>query len=263
VQLRLAGRVARRSRYTGLVNAHDFLSSQPSDRGERFAIGYPDECRDFTLFADSLAALLTDGEWLIQPFTQKMQAIVVDFVSEREAEAEASLPHGWNGATEFPMGVVNTVHSRVETNEQNARIGRHLCLLATGFTLRDFHWQVVEKLLDTHSCREPGCKVCELRFSRDLSLTFTLLADGLGLDTVTLFSKWEPSAKLREALAAENIQLVWRPLSDIPAADLEANRYYSIWDGTEMQCRDFLQTFWSPGWMRRRTSGARIADDEN
>ncbi|TAM88244.1 hypothetical protein EPN42_09670 [bacterium] len=232
------------------MTEHNFISKAADLGGERYSIGYPDECRDFALFADSLAALVTDGTWMIQPFTQKQLAIVVDFVSETQSEAEASVPHGWNGAWEFPMGVVNTVHSRTETNEQNARIGRHLCLLATGETMRDFYWNVTEKLLDTHSCTDRNCGICTSRFPRDLSFVLTILAGGLGFGAINLFSRWEPSQGLRDVLAAEGLELLWKPLGSIPAVDLEANRYYSIWDGTELQREDFLTRFWSPGWSR-------------
>ena len=227
---------------------HDYLSPLPANPGDRYYHGYPDECRDFAMFSDSLSALITDGAWMIQPFTQKMAASVVDFVSTTESEAAASIAHGWNGAWEFPMGHVNTVHSRTETNAQNARMGRHLSLIGTGFTMRDFFWNVCEKLLDSHTCADANCAKCKSRFPRDLAMVFTLLAQGLGLETVHLFSKWEPSPALRQGLAGEGIALHHRALSDIPAADLEANRYYSIWDGSDAQSLDFLAKFWSPSW---------------
>ncbi len=237
---------------------HDFISIATDVGGERISSGYPDECLDFTSFASSIGALVTDGDWLIQPFTQKMLAIVVDFASNTEQDAEASLAKGWNGAWEFPMGSVNTVHSRVETNEQNALIERHLAFIATGGTMRDFFWKVVEKLLDTHSCKDSDCIVCQGRFPRDLAMALALLADGTDLQTIHLFSRWEPSARLRALLESADVRVQWNPLSAIPSADLDANRYYSIWDGTKSQYRDFLDHFWAPTWrLSTQTSEAQ------
>ncbi|MFN2449857.1 MAG: hypothetical protein ABR508_08730 [Candidatus Baltobacteraceae bacterium] len=54
------------------------------------------------------------------------------------------------------------------------------------------------------------------RFQRDLLLTLILFADGIGLDSITLFSKWQPDAALCKALRDAGITLIWRPLSDIP-----------------------------------------------
>jgi hypothetical protein len=70
---------------------HKFLTKAQDADGDHYSIGYPDECRDFALFSDSLAPLITDGAWSIQPFTQKQTATIIDFKSERETEAEASL----------------------------------------------------------------------------------------------------------------------------------------------------------------------------
>lgn len=228
---------------------HRFISNAPDIGGERISAGYPDECLDFSTFAGSLAALVTDGAWLVQPFTQKRTAVIIDFASETEAEAEESLQRGWNGAWEFPMGCVNTVRSRVETNEQNARIERHLSLIATGDTTREFYWSVTEKLLDSHSCRDPKCRVCKGRFQRDLAMAMVILAD-LGFATIYLFSRWQPSVGLREMLRKEQIEIQWNPLSAIPRADLDANRYYSIWDGTQKQYEEFIERFWAPSWQR-------------
>jgi len=58
------------------------------------------------------------------------------------------------------MGVTNTVYSRTEVNEQNARIERHLTLIGTAMTCEDFHKAVGEKLLDVHSC--PDKKHCDI-----------------------------------------------------------------------------------------------------
>jgi len=62
---------------------HHFLSSMPDVEGRRVFVGYPDECHDFTLFAGALAALITDGEWSINPWALYADlAIAIDFVSE-------------------------------------------------------------------------------------------------------------------------------------------------------------------------------------
>jgi hypothetical protein len=231
------------------MNGHAFLSQESDDGGARLAAGYPDECLDFSAFAGSLAALITDGEWLLQPFTQKRLAIVVDFASETQAEAEESLKGGWNGAWEFPNGCVNTVRSRVEVNEQNARAERHLSLIATGDTMREFFWAVVEKLLDVNSCNKPDCVRCKMRFTRDLALMLSIFSK-TGFRTIHLFSRWPPSPELRAVLREEDVEIQWNPLSSIPSPDLEANRYYSIWDGTAAQYDDFMRRFWAPSWQR-------------
>jgi hypothetical protein len=230
------------------VLPHDFLSTVSCEDGaERISAGYPDECLDFTSFTGSIAALVTEGKWLNNPFTQKRVAIVIDFASTSESEAEASLHSPLNGAWEFPMGCVNTIRSRVETNEQNARIERHLSIVTTGESMREFHPAVIERLLDVHSCRDAECAICRTRFERDLALMFTIIGD-FGFPEVHLFSNWEPSLKLRTTVELGEIYIKWNPLFAIPAADLEANRFYSIWDGPEPQYQDFLRRHWAPSW---------------
>jgi hypothetical protein len=64
------------------------------------------------------------------------------------------------------MGAVNTVYGRCETNEQNAVIERHMLFTGTAMTMRDFHRLVIERLLDSHSCADPNCEICNARFSR-------------------------------------------------------------------------------------------------
>ena len=239
------------------MNAHAFTSLEPDDGGARIAAGYPDECLDFTAFAGSLAALITDGEWLLQPFTQKRLAIVVDFASETQAEAEESLKRGWNGAWEFPTGCINTVRSRIEVNEQNARLERHLSIIATGDPMREFFWGVTEKLLDANSCREPNCAKCTIRFARDLAMTLSIFSK-TGFSTIHLFSRWQPSPELRAVLREEDVEIQWNPLSSIPSPDLEANRRYSIWDGTALQYDDFMRRFWAPTWQRSNSGLQRL-----
>jgi hypothetical protein len=222
---------------------HDFLVKGADDGTEHLWHGYPDECFAMTSFADSLVGyILRNGWWVQQPVTVVRKAMVVDFVSERQAQAEASLPHGWNGSWEFPMGIVNTVYARTETNEQNARIDRHLTLIATSMTHEDFHKKVGEKLLDVHTCPDKkNCKTCKGRISRGLADVFQLLAAGTGESEVHLFSNWAPSSELRQVLRADGVRLVHHQLFKIPFADRNANRSYHIWDGTEDQGHEFRE----------------------
>lgn len=215
-----------------LPTQQNFLSSAPEAGGQRVFIGYPDECRDFTLFAGSLASLVTDGEWAANPWALYTDlAIVVDFVSKTRADAEASLRGGWYGASEMPMGSANTIQSRIETNAQNARYARHLTLIATGQTMRDFQRRARESLIDAQS----------------LTDVFQLLAETSNAGTVHLFSSWRPNQGFfGEAGFGSKIE--WRPLSAIPQRDLDANRWWSSWYGNENQSGDFLKRFWSPGW---------------
>ena len=230
---------------------HDFLNKLvPDDGTEHLWHGYPDECLAFSSFADSLVALILYRSWGIQPpITVVRKAIIVDFVSERQAQAETSLGHGWNSAWEFPMGVSNTVHSRVETNEQNAKIGRHLSLIGTAMTNEDFFRAAGEKLLDVHSCHDPMCKICPTRTRRALTDVFQILATGTKQSEVHLFAAWIPSDDLVEPLAADGITIVTHHLDEIPKRDLEANRFYHIWDGTEQQGHEFREKVWAPAWM--------------
>ena len=231
---------------------HDFLNKLvPDDGSEHLWHGYPDECFSFSSFADSLVALILYGGWGIQPpVTVVRKAIVVDFVSHLQSQAEMSLGHGWNGAWEFPMGVSNTVHSRVETNEQNAKIGRHLSLIGTAMTNEDFFRAAGEKLLDVHSCRDTSCKICSTRSRRALTDVFQILATGTKESEVHLFARWTPSDDLIEPLRADGITIVSRPLDVIPRRALEANRSYHIWDGTEQQGHEFREAVWAPAWMK-------------
>jgi len=227
-----------------------YMTRRCDEGGERRSHGYPDECYSLTTFADSLVALAWGYGWIMQPpIVDLRNAIVVDFISDTQSHAESSIAHGWNGSAEHPMGSVNTVYGRTETNEQNARIERHLLLLGTAMTHGDFHRQVIEKLLDHHSCKDPACSICEGRFLRGIGSVFQILADGTNQIVVHLFSKWKPDEALLRILAADRIELRWRHLSEIDTPALEANRFYSIWDGSVEQAGEFLQTIWAPAWM--------------
>jgi hypothetical protein len=232
-----------------LTTAKAFLSTVPDDGTEHRSHGYPDECYSLTTFADSLVALAYEGVWILQPpIVDLRNAIIVDFISQTESQAEASIQHGWNGAWELPMGGVSTVYGRSETNEQNALIERQMLFLGTAMTMGDFQRQVIEKLVDSHSCNVEHCPICAGRFSRGLSEAFQILADGTNQRAVHLFSIWRPSDSLQEKLGADEIEIRWHDLSEISAPDLEANRRYSIWDGTPAQAADFLSAFWGPPW---------------
>jgi hypothetical protein len=129
---------------------HDFLNELVDDDGsEHLWHGYPYECFAFGSFVDSLVALVLYGGWGVQaPVTVVRMALVVDFVSEQQSDAESSLRRGWNGTWEFPMGTANTVHRRVRKSAQNARISRHLSLIGTQMTPQDFDHAVVNRLID-------------------------------------------------------------------------------------------------------------------
>jgi hypothetical protein len=233
------------------THGYDFLAPEMPDAGtDRIFHGYPDECYAFTAFADSLAALTAHQPWSAMPaITDTRAAIVVDFASTQEAEAEASIARGWYGPWEYPMGAAFTEASRTAVNAQNDCITRHLALIGTATQQREFHNTIVESLLDSRTCKDAGCTVCPLRGDCDLARIFNLLAHLAGPGEVHLFSRWEPSKDLREALAL-GIDIVWHPLDKIPAADLEANRRYHIWDGTPKQGEVFRDVVWAPRWKR-------------
>jgi hypothetical protein len=113
--------------------------------------------------------------------------------------------------------------------------------------MREFFWGVTEKLIDANSCREPNCAKCTIRFARDLAMTLSIFSK-TGFRTMHLFSRWQPSPELRAVLREEDVEIQWNPLSSIPSPDLEANRRYSIWDGTTAQYGDFMRRFWAPSW---------------
>lgn len=231
---------------------HAFIAMPQSDMGEEhLSHGYPDECYSFTTFADSLVALAWGYGWYVQPpMVDYRNAIIVDFASKTEEEAESSIAGAWNGAWEFPMGVVNTVAARTETNEQNARIERHLTLIGTAMRQEDFRKAVIDKLFDART--HPGCDSCKTRPPRSLGDIFVILAEGTEQGGVQLFSQWKPSQRLRSLLCEKHILLNQHPLSAIPPEDLEANRSYHIWDGTPLQAEEFRRTVWAPAWRRER-----------
>ena len=233
---------------------HAYLAAPRSDAGEEHIWhGYPDECYSFTAFADSLVALAWGHGWYMQPpMVDLRNAIVVDFASSTEEEAEASLAGRWNGASEFPMGAINTVSSRVETNAQNARIERHLALIGTAMRQSEFSETVIEQLFDPRT--HPGCEKCAEKPIRTLGDVLAILADGTDQAAVALFSQWEPSRKLRDSLQRKNIAINNHPLSSIPREDLEANRFYHIWDGTPLQAEEFRKTVWAPAWRTKRST---------
>jgi hypothetical protein len=228
---------------------HDFLNQLKDDGSERLWHGYPDECFSFTSFADSLVAHVMYGGWSVQPpVTIVRMALVVDFISAREDEAEASLPHGWGECWEFPMGVTSTRHS-TPVNVQNERNQRHLTLIGTAMTRDDFHRAISEKLLDVQSCPDKlSCELCQERAPRGLGDVFSILAEGTAQSEVHLFSRWMPSENLANSLAADGIRIVAHPLSAIPTADLKANKHYHIWDGSEDQAHEFRSVVWAPAW---------------
>jgi hypothetical protein len=228
---------------------HVFLTQTHDDGREHRSHGYPDECYSLTTFTDSLVALAYEGVWIMQPpIVDLRNAIVVDFISKTESHAESSLLHKWNGPWELPMGAVNTVYGRRETNEQNALIERHMLFLGTSMTMGDFHRRVIERLIDVHSCADPNCAICATRFPRGLAESFQILADGTEQAAIHLFSNWAPSAELAAKLAADKIEIRHHALSTIPRPDLKANRSYSIWDGSPAQADEFLLTVWAPSW---------------
>lgn len=231
---------------------HAYMASPQNDGGEEhLSHGYPDECYAFTTFADSLVALAWGYEWYVQPpMVDLRNAIVVDFSSNTEDEAEASIARGWNGAWEFPMGVVNTVASRTETNAQNARLDRHLTLIGTAMRQDEFRVAVIDPLLDART--HPGCSTCSQKPNRGLGDIFAILAEGTDQAAVQLFSKWLPSQELREFLGRKHISLNHHPLRSIPRDDLQANRVYHIWDGTPLQAEEFRTIVWAPAWRRAR-----------
>jgi len=235
------------------LSKHDFLNSiVPDDGTKHIWHGYPDECFAFTSFVDSLVALILYGAWSIQPpITVVRKAIIIDFISDRQHQAESSIAHGWNGTWEFPMGVANTVHSRVETNAQNARIGRHLSVVASAMTHEDFFRAAGERLLDIHSCRQPSCDICAKRATRGLADLFQILASGTRESEVHLFAKWLPQQDLIEPLRADGISIVVHSLTEVPTDDLRANQYYHVWDGTEHQAHEFRIAIWAPEWKKR------------
>lgn len=211
--------------------------------------GYPDECYSFTSFADSLVALAWGYGWYPQPpYVGLRNAMIVDFASQTEEEAEASIASGWNGAWEFPMGTVATVRTRTEIDAQNTRIERHLALVATATPIEEFHHDVIEPLLDPRTCPSPDCDTCKRRGRRRLDDIFIALGDGTGQRAVQLFSAWRPSAKLVARVDAAGIEIRAHPLDEIPKDDLEANRFYHIWDGTPLQAQEFRKTVWAPAW---------------
>ena len=215
--------------------------------------GYPDECHAFTSFADSLVALAWGCGWYPQPpYVGLRNAMIVDFASRSEEEAEASIRAGWNGAWEFPMGTVATVRSRTEVDAQNARFERHLALIATGMPIGEFHHDVIEPLLDPRTCPRPQCDTCKRRGARRLEDVFVSLGDGTGQRAVQLFSAWRPSSKLLARVDAAGIEIRTHPLDEIPKEDLEANRFYHIWDGTPLQAQEFRRTIWAPAWRRAK-----------
>lgn len=143
-------------------------------------------------------------------------------------------------------------YGRRETNEQNALIERHLLFLGTAMTMGDYHRRVIEKLLDAHTCHDPGCTICGGRFLRSLDQALQILADGTEQAAVHLFSRWKPDQQLVDALAADQIELRWHHLDEISRPDLEANRQYSIWDGSPAQADEFLSVLWAPAWKKHR-----------
>ena len=175
---------------------HAYLAAPRSDAGEEHIWhGYPDECYSFTAFADSLVALAWGHGWYMQPpMVDLRNAIAVDFASSTEEEAvEASLAGRWNGASEFPMGAINTVSSRVETNAQNARIERHLALIGTAMRQSEFSETVIQQLFDPRT--HPGCEKCAEKPIRTLGDVLAILADGTDQAAIHLFAQWEPSQR--------------------------------------------------------------------
>jgi hypothetical protein len=233
-----------------------FTAPKMRDEGaEHLSHGYPDECYSFTTFADSLVALAWGHGWYAQPpYVGLRNAIIVDFSSATEDEAEASLAHGWNGAWEFPMGSAATVSRRVEVDAQNAKIWRQLSIIGTGVSSDDFHAKVIEPLLDARSCSDRTCSKCRLRGVRHLEDVFIQLALGMDQGAIQLFSRWQPSSKLLTRVEAAGVRIIHHPLGEIPKEDLEANRAYHIWDGTPLQAEAFRKAVWAPAWRRKKNA---------
>jgi len=229
-----------------------FLAAPQPDVDQNLMFhGFPDECYAYTVFADSLVALAWQCGWYHQPpMVDARNAIVVDFASSTEAEAEASIPHGWNGPAEFPMGVIGTVKSREAVTAQTDRVERHLSLIATGMRFDEFQRAVISPLLDRRTCPDTGCPRCAERDLRGLADVFGTLADGTDQRVIHLFSRWKPSDGLIHRLDDGDVEIVHHPLSSIPSADLEANRHYHVWEGTPLQAEAFRNALWAPAWKK-------------
>lgn len=231
---------------------HRFVAAPQADTDDKREYhGYPDECAAFSSFADSLVGLAHGEGWSIQPpVIGGHHALVVDFASATESEAEASLARGWNGAREFPMGVVTTVATRTWLDPQNDFVKRQLTLIAPGMTTADFHAKVTEPLLDSSNCPDEGCERCRQRTPRRLCDVFRILRRSTNAHPVYLFSRWTPGEALRTKLLESSTYIVHAPLTAIPVADIEANRGYHIWDGTPRQAREFRARVWAPSWKK-------------
>jgi hypothetical protein len=211
--------------------------------------GYPDECYAYAAFAASLVGLAHGDEWRQQPpIASSRCAIVVDFASSSEREAQASIKDSWSGVWELSMGAVSTLQQCEEFDAQNERSTRHLALIATGMSQGDFERRVTKELLDARTCATKHCEICAGRPDRDLADVLRILANGTEQNLIHLFSRWEPSDALRRRLQVADVRIERTPLGAIPAAELEANRRYHVWGGTPLQAREFLQSVWTPQW---------------
>ena len=229
------------------------MAPPQDDAGEgHFWHGYPDECYSFTTFADSLVALAWGHGWYMQPpIVNLRNAIVVDFASDTEEEAEASIAGGWNGAWEFPMGTATTVAAVSDVNSQNIRIARQMAFIGTAMRQDEFHGAVIEPLLDEHTCPDRPCTICAKRPHRGLAQAFEQLASGTEQCGIQLFSRWKPSPKLRAFLRSNGVRINHHSVSLIPQEDFEANRSYHIWTGTPLQAEQFRKTVWAPAWRKK------------
>ena len=231
-------------------DAHTFIARDRPDTSDTPVFhGYPDECYAYAAFADSLVALSWGEGWRQQPPIVSLRtAIVVDFASETEQDAQASIGESWNGVWELPMGATSTLQACVELDAQNERSTRHLALIATSISHGDFERRVTRELVDSRTCNKKGCDVCANRADRDLADVLRILANGTGQSAVQLFSNWQPSDALQTKLDDANIAIVHHALRSIPAADLEANRSYHVWGGTPLQGQEFRRAIWTPQW---------------
>lgn len=230
-----------------LAASNAVLIPPTADSGAPYiCIGYPDECNSFADFARYLTVLAGGERWYCPPTCPPPpSAILLDFLSDTEAEADTSVGTSWCAPDGLHLGTFTTTSTEEDINEQNERKSRHRTMIATALDQNTFQFMVLSRVLDARSCPELNCTKCQGRLPRSVADVIHALVQGTGVSSVHLFSKWDPSATLRHLAERDEIELVHFPLSVIPGNLLDKHRHYTTWYGTPLQAAEFRKVRWA------------------
>src|SRR5215469_12935164 len=121
------------------------LKLRPGKPGPRFT-GYPDEWLMYQAFADSLMMFAHNGRWRgVAPLAYFPCAVVIDYRTSSEEDAEALLGFGWTASRENSLQT-DEIYSWRGVNAENFECRRELAVVFSGISYPHFISLVCSRL---------------------------------------------------------------------------------------------------------------------